>query len=138
MPAETKLIEVPSDAQLIEVGPELWSKHWVYIAEDCRMQLLIVSQRLHCIAEAIDQLCNQFVSVSSLSESATCRLKGRTAGSWRVHRVTHADAPSLVTERRPRFARTYLATVNLGSWNFESKKSTVNQIQHKNNIHWVG
>ena len=96
MPAETKLIEVPSDAQLIEVGPELWSKHWVYIAEDCRMQLLIVSQRLHCIAEAIDQLCNQFVSVSSLSESATCRLKGRTAGSWRVHRVTHADAPSLV------------------------------------------
>ena len=116
MPFEAELVEVPHDMKVIEVKPEIWNKGWVYVAEDCRMELLIVSQRLHFIAEAIDLLCNQFVSVSSLSESATCRLKGRTAGAWVVRRVSHEDAPSLLGERRPRFQRLVLAVVNPRAW----------------------
>ena len=112
-----KLIELSSDHRLVEVKPELWSKGWVYITEDCRRTVLIVSQRLHLIAETIDRLCNQFVSLSSLSESATCRLRGgRTAGAWRVRRVSYAEAPSVIQELRPRYTQMVIAAINPGAW----------------------
>ena len=112
---EPQLIEVPSDLRVVEVQPELWSR-WTYVCEDCRKTMLIVSQRLHLIADAIDTLCNQFISVSSLSESATCRLKGRTAGAWKVRRVKYADAPAVLAELRPRYARLVIACIKPSVW----------------------
>jgi hypothetical protein len=139
---EMKLIELSSDHRLVEVKPELWSKGWVYITEDCRRTVLIVSQRLHLIAETIDRLCNQFVSISSLSESATCRRKGRTAGAWKVRRVSYADVPSVLQELRPRYSQVFIAAINPGVWklmrsevtqniesNCQREVSTVNQDQ---------
>ena len=88
------LIEVPDSLMLVEVQPELWSKGWVYVAEDCRRQLLLVAQRLGCLSEAIERLTNETPSIASLSESATLRLrKGRT-GSWLVRRVPREEAPT--------------------------------------------
>lgn len=114
---EMTIIEVSPDLRVVEVKPELWSKGWVYVTEDCRRTMLILSQRLHLIAETIDRLCNQFVSVSSLSESATCRLRGgRTAGAWRVRRVTFDDALSLIQELRPRYKQVVIAAINPGAW----------------------
>ena len=114
---EMTIIEVSPDLRIVEVKPEIWSKGWVYVTEDCRRTMLIVSQRLHLIAETIDRLCNQFVSVSSLSESATCRLRGgRTAGAWRVRRVSYAEAPSVLLELRPRYERLVIAAINPGAW----------------------
>ena len=114
---EMTIIEVSPDLRVVEVKPELWSKGWVYVTEDCRRTMLIVSQRLHLIAETVDRLCNQFVSVSSLSESATCRLRGgRTAGAWRVRRVSYAEAPSVLLELRPRYERLVIAAINSGAW----------------------
>ena len=111
------LIELSPYHRLVEVKPELWSKGFVYVTEDCRRTMLIVSQRLHLIAETIDRLCNQFVSMSSLSESATCRLRGgRTAGAWRVRRVSFDDALSLIQELRPRYDQVVIAAINPGAW----------------------
>ena len=121
------LIELSPDLRVVEVKPELWSKGWVYVTEDCRRTMLILSQRLHLIAETIDRLCNQFVSVSSLSESATCRLRGgRTAGAWRVRRVTFDDALSLIQELRPRYTQMVIAAINPGAWKMMRSEMTQN------------
>ena len=128
--AEMTLADIPPNLRVVEVKPELWSKGWTYLCEDCRRTMLICSQRLHLIAEAIDRLCNQFVSVSSLSESATCRLKGRTAGAWKVRRVSHADAPGVLQELRPRYERLVIAAINVGAWKFQA----VEKQKEKENI----
>ena len=110
------LIEVPDSLTLVEVHPELWSKGWVYVAEDCRRQLLLVAQRLGCLSEAIERLTNETPSIASLSESATLRLrKGRT-GNWLVRRVPREEAAVYLETRRHLFQRTVIAAINPGAW----------------------
>ena len=67
---------------------EVRAKGFVWAAEDVRRQVLILSQRGAHLQAAIEQLCYETVSLTSLCESATCQLrKGRT-GSWRVQRMS--------------------------------------------------
>ena len=110
------LIEVPATLTLVEVHSEIWSKGWVYVAEDCRRQLLIVAQRLGCLREAIERLTNETPSIASLSESATLRLrKGRT-GNWLVRRVPREKAAVYLETRRHLFLRTVIAAINPAAW----------------------
>ena len=41
-----RLMKLPDHKRVVTIEPELYSKGWVYAAEDARRQFLIVSQRV--------------------------------------------------------------------------------------------
>ena len=110
------IFDLSDSRRLVDVNREWRAKGSVWAAEDVRFQLLILSQRGSHIQAAIEQLCNETVSLTSLSESACLKLrKGRTK-AWRVHQMAAAEAPAFVDEKRCRYGRVVISADNPRKW----------------------
>ena len=113
-----RLMKLPDHKRVVTIEPELFSKGWVYAAEDARRQFLIVSQRVKFLQRTIAHECGEQCSMASLFESATDKLKtkgGRTQ-SFRVRRMEAADLPSYLEEARPLYSKVLIAAVNPSKW----------------------
>ena len=112
----TAMFELPSTKRLASVRPEIHSKKHIYCAEDMRRQWLIVAQRMAAVQSTIQDEVGEPVSLASLFESATLKLrKGRT-GSFRVHKLSPDELPAFLDEQRPHFERVVIASNNLDLW----------------------
>ena len=112
-----ELIDVPHDQRLSRVEREWCSKGYVYACLDVRKELLIVSQRLVHIQRAIETLCNQTPSMTSLFENASrMQKRGRTSGSWSVVKLLLCQISDFVDEHRCKYKRTVIACDNLRKW----------------------
>lgn len=113
------ILDIQPYERLCAVHPEMYAKGFCYAAEDVlRRQVVIVAQRMTHVQQAIEDICGEPLSLSSLFESATLKLrKGRT-GSFRVHRLTPEEVPHYLDERRGRFSRIVIAarTGNTRKW----------------------
>ena len=115
------IFDLPSDRRLTGVQREVRAKGHVWVAEDVRMQWLILSQRSSHLQIAIEKLCNDTVSLTSLSESACLQLrKGRTKG-WQVHRLEPDQLIKYVDERRTKYQKVVIAADYPRKWLLEAR-----------------
>ena len=115
MPLDTKLIDL-GERHLVHVKKEIRAMGHVYVCEDVRRHVLIVSQTLGSVQDAIEATCRESVSLSSLSETATMRTRKGRAGSFCVRRLSMEDAVAYVEEKRPAYARVLIAARDPSSW----------------------
>ena len=110
------VFDLPESRRLVDVKREWRAKGSVWATEDVRRQLLILSQRGSHIQAAIEELCNETVSLTSLSESACLQLrKGRTK-AWRVQQMAATEAPAFVDEKRCHYERVVISADNPHKW----------------------
>ena len=60
-----ELVDLPDDQRLVRVEREWYAKGFIYACQDVRRELLILSQRVTYLQQAIEQLCNQTPSMTS-------------------------------------------------------------------------
>lgn len=112
-----ELVDLPDDKRLVSVEREWYAKGFIYACLDVRRELLILSQRLTFLQQAIEQLCNQTPSFTSLCESASRMHKsGRTAGTWSVVKLLPCQISEFVDEHRVKYRRTVMACDNWRKW----------------------
>ena len=112
-----ELVDLPDDQRLVSVEREWYAKGFIYACLDVRRELLILSQRLTFLQQAIEQLCNQTPSFTSLCESASRMHKsGRTAGAWSVVKLLPCQISEFVDEHRVKYRRTVMACDNWRKW----------------------
>lgn len=115
--SDPKIVDLPPDQRVAAVLREWRSKGCVYACLDARKQVLILSQRVSHVQAAIESLCNQRPSMTSLFESVGHRQRrGYTAGTWSVVRLTPADLPAFVDEHRSKYQRVVIASDNPRKW----------------------
>ena len=111
-----ELVDLPSDRRLVHVDREWYGKGYVYAALDVRRELLILSQRVTYVQQAIEQLCNQTPSMTSLFDNASHRARGRTAGAWKVVKLLLCQVSEFVDEERVKYKRVVMACENWRKW----------------------
>ena len=112
-----ELMDLPEDQRLVRVEREWYAKGFIYACLDVRRELLILSQRVTYVQQAIEQLCNQTPSMTSLCESASRMHKsGRTAGAWSVVKLLPCQIAEFVDEHRVKYKRTVMACDNRRKW----------------------
>ena len=106
----------PSD-RLGDIGNEIYAKGNVFAAEDVtRRQLLVLWQKMANIQHAIEECVGEGLSLASLFEAASMKIrKGRT-GSFRVVRLRKEDVADYLNERKAHFQRVCIATNNPNRW----------------------
>ena len=115
-----KLMFLPPDKRLVKVEPQPYYRGTLVIAEDIRREYLIISGSARGVQTAIEELCNQTISKSSLHES--CRRehrKGITAGTWSIVRLENEGAIAHWNARRAQFAHRVVAAWRCSAWHFE-------------------
>ena len=124
------LIYLQEKDNVFEVRKEIHSKGFVYAAEDCRGQLLVISQRVRFLRDIIDWEIGEHVSEASLFECASGQLKGGQTKSFRVCKMGCADVPlylQRVRERRT-FGKVVLAATNSAKWMVQRDESDESRI----------
>jgi hypothetical protein len=98
-----EIIRVDATKMLKNVSAQPYYRGDLIFAEDARGQYLIVSQSISGIALALDKVCNQTVSVTSLYESARRELCNAGANGAHDERTLRILFLSLFTPlaRRP-------------------------------------
>jgi hypothetical protein len=115
-----EIIRVDATKMLKNVSAQPYYRGDLIFAEDARGQYLIVSQSISGIALALDKVCNQTVSVTSLYESARRELRrGRTGGCWNVLRLPRDEAIAHYNAQRGKYARRVVAAWRPSAWEFE-------------------
>lgn len=105
--------------RVASVQLERCAKGFAYIAEDCRKEYMIVSQKMVHLQRAIEELCHEQYALASLFESAACKLrKGRT-GSFRIHRVPPRELPCFLDERACQYGKVLVAATNPSCWQLQ-------------------
>ena len=122
MPADPIVFDLLDDQRLASVKKEWYAKGHIWTAEDVRREVLILSQRMTHLQIAIEELCNETVSLTSLSESACLQLRGGRTKSWHVQRVEPAELPSFVDERRKLYKKVVIAADNPRKWKLETAR----------------
>ena len=114
---QMELVDLPDDQRLVRVEREWYAKGFIYACQDVRRELLILSQRVTYLQQAIEQLCNQTPSMTSLFENASRMQKsGRTAGAWSVVKLLPGQVSEFVDENRVKYKRVVLACDNWRKW----------------------
>lgn len=110
-------VEIPENQRIASIGNEFYSKGHVYAAEDvARKQLLVIAQRMVNVQRAIEEQCGESISLASLFESASMKLrKGKTSG-FRVVRLAPTEVPGYLDERRTHFDKLVIAATNADKW----------------------
>ena len=115
----TKLstLEIPDNQRIASINNEIYSKGHVYAAEDvARKQLFVVAQRMINVQRAIEEQCGESISLASLFESASMKLrKGKTSG-FRVVKLAPTEVPGYLDERRAHFGKLVIAASNADKW----------------------
>ena len=111
------MVEMPPDKRVVGVRREYLSKGSVYACLDVRRDVFILSQRMAHVQYAIQALCNQTPSMTSLFECVGHqRRSGRTAGAWSVVRLRRCDVPAFVDEHRHKYKRVMISSDNPRMW----------------------
>jgi hypothetical protein len=89
----------------------------MYVCEDAeRHQLMILSQKVKNIQDALDALGWDAPAASSLFDAASYKQRKGKTGAWAVHKLSSEDLPRFVAERRRHFARTVIAATDPSAW----------------------
>ena len=112
-----KIVDLSPDDRLDTIGHEIYAKGNVFAAEDVtRRQLLVLGQKMANIQLAIEECCGEGLSLASLFEAASMKIrKGRT-GSFRVVKLRKEDEAEYLNERKAHFQRVCIATTDPNRW----------------------
>ena len=114
------VVPVQPSKTLVDVDPELYYRGQFFIAEDRRLEYLIISQSIRGIQTAISELCNQEIGKSSLHESSRREhRKGITAGAWSVVKLEKDAAIKHWNANRGRYAKAAVGAWCPSHWKFE-------------------
>ena len=116
----TLLIPLPSDSTLVRVLPELYARGNVYAALDQRRTFLIISQKLINTQVAIADLALEECGIASLYEAADPTHRTAKCGSFRIEKMTLADAPAFVERHRQLFSKIFIAASRSHRWQIET------------------
>ena len=115
------MFALPADQRVASIGNEIYSKGHCYVAEDhARRQLLVIAQRMVHVQKAIEEQCGEVISLASLFESATRKLRKGTTKSFKVVRLLPSEVPKYIDERRGHFDKFVIATSNSDKWHLQS------------------
>ena len=110
-------LEIPDDQRIASINNEIYSKGHCYAAEDvARKQLLVVAQRMINVQRAIEEQCGESISLASLFESASMKLRKGKTGGFRVVKLAPSEVPSYLDERRAHFGKLVIAASNADKW----------------------
>ena len=112
-----QIVDLGPDQRLASIANEIYAKGNVFAAEDItRRQLLVLGQKMTNIQHAIEECVGEDLSLASLFEAASMKIrKGRT-GSFRVVRMHKEDVGAYLNERMGHFQRVCIATTDPNRW----------------------
>lgn len=114
------MLEVHPETTLKAVEIQPFFRGDLILCEDARRQYLLISQSMPGIARALDEVCGQTVSETSLYESARRQLRrGRTGGCWSVLRLPCTEAIAHYNEQRAKYKQCVVAAWRPSAWIFE-------------------
>lgn len=113
---QMELVNLPDDQRLVRVEREWYAKGFIYACQDVRRELLILSQRVTYLQQAIEQLCNQTPSMTSLFENASRMQKSGRTGAWSVVKLLPCQISEFVDENRVKYKRVVMACDNWRKW----------------------
>ena len=117
---EPTLITLPPASTLTRVLPELYTRGNAYAALDQRRTFLILSQKLTNTQSAIADLALEECAIASLYEAADPTHRTSKCGSFRIEKLTLAEAPAWVEQYRKTFSKVYIATTEPRRWKIET------------------
>lgn len=110
-------VDLERDQRLTSVENEIHSKGRVYVAEDvARRQLLVIAQRMINIQHAIEERSGETISLASLFESSSKKLRKGVTSGYRVVRLSAEALPGYLDERRAHFDKTVISATNPTKW----------------------
>ena len=114
-------LELASDQFIAQVGHELHSRGFGYVALDRRRQFLFVGTSLRNLQEGIDLYAKEEVGRTSMYDSAarTCGKRGYV-GSFRFERCVRDELPALVQQHRARFDKIIICASGKSAWKLEN------------------
>ena len=114
--SDPTLVPIEPTSTLVHVRPELFSRGYVYAATDQRRTFLFLAQKLAHVQSAIADLAFEEVAIATLYEAANRCRRTAKAGSFRVERMSRAEAPDWLSQHRKAYARVYIAAGNPRRW----------------------
>ena len=114
-----ELVPVPVDKALTKVEPEPFSRGSLVIAEDRRREYIIISQSARGVQTAIEELCNQTISKSSLHEGCRREHRKGVTGGWSIARLEQDAAMAHWNSRKALFAQRIVAAWRGSAWHFK-------------------
>lgn len=114
------MVKVDAAKTLKHVEDQPYFRGDLLMAEDARRHYLIVATSMSGVARALDEVCNQSVSETSLYESARRQLRrGRTGGCWSVVRLPLDQAIAHYNAQRAKYAERVAVAWRPSAWIFE-------------------
>ena len=115
-----EIVDLAPNDRLAAIGNEIYAKGNVFAAEDVtRRQLLVLGQKMANIQLAIEECVGEGLSLASLFEAASMKIrKGRT-GSFRVVKLRKEDVADYLAERKAQFQRVCIATTDPARWSLQ-------------------
>lgn len=110
-------VEILDHQRVASIENEIYSKGHCYAAEDvARHQLLVIAQRMVNVQKAIEEQCGESISLASLFESASMKLRKGKTGSFRVVKLAPAEVPRYLDEHRSHYDRLVIAASAPDKW----------------------
>ena len=114
---EVKIIRIPDHSRLSMIDREINSRNNVFMATDvCRKQYLIVSQKLSCTSEAIQDICGENAPTSSLYECSNHITRRGRIGSFSILKLPRDEATTWIDANRHRYQQLFIATTAPERW----------------------
>ena len=105
--------ELDQTATIVDIGPQLWDRGKVYVAEDVRKTYQFVSHTVGGLKVAIESTTQQRISTSSLFEAVHKKLVGEvTGGTFTVRCLPRADAVAYLNETRGAYEHRIASLIN--------------------------
>ena len=105
--------ELDQTLTTVDIGPQLWDRGKVYIAEDVRKTYQFISHSDGGLKAAIESTTRQRVSTSSLFEAVHKKLVGDvTGGTFTVRCLPRADAVAYLNETRGAYEHRIASLIN--------------------------
>lgn len=105
--------ELDQSLTIVDIGPQLWDRGKIYVAEDVRKTYQFVSHTVGGVKVAIESTTQQRVSTSSLFEAVNKKLVGDvTGGTFAVRCLPRADAVAYLNETRGTYEHRIAALIN--------------------------
>ena len=114
-----KLVQTPVEKVLVKVEPEPFYRGTLVIAEDRRREYMIISQSARGVQTAIEELCNQTISKSSLHESCRREHRKGVTGGWSIARLERDPAIVHWNSRKGLFTKRVVAAWRDSAWHFK-------------------
>ena len=114
-----QLLHAPVDKALAKVESEPFCRGTLCIAEDRRREYIIISSSARGVQTAIEELCNQTISKSSLHESCRREHRKGVTGGWSIARLERDAAMVHWNSRKALFAKRVVAAWRGSAWHFK-------------------